>query len=193
MHIIKRGDNLNQEVLQLGATGDQVKTLQEKLKILGFYNAMITGSFGLSTLEGVKAFQKEYNLDVTGIVDKETWQLLFSLTERADDMMRITLPLSIGDTGEDVRDLQTKLKSLLYYTGPINSIFNLETENAVKRFQLLNDLTTTGTVNSQTWNLINILYGNLNECAKENSNIGDGTITYTVQNGDNVFMGNNAY
>ena len=42
------------ENLKLGDMGDNVKILQEKLKILGFYNALITGSFGLSTEEGVK-------------------------------------------------------------------------------------------------------------------------------------------
>ena len=63
--------------LQLGDTGNDVKILQEKLKILGFYNAIITGSFGLATEEGVKAFQKEYKLAETGVVDNEMWKMLF--------------------------------------------------------------------------------------------------------------------
>ena len=46
--------------LQVGDTGDLVKTLQEKLKILGFYNAVVTGVFGVSTEVGVLAFQKEF-------------------------------------------------------------------------------------------------------------------------------------
>ena len=44
--------------LQLGDTGDSVKILQEKLKILGFYNALITGIFGVSTEVGVRTFQR---------------------------------------------------------------------------------------------------------------------------------------
>ena len=63
-----------EENLQLGSTGDQVKILQEKLKILGFYNALVTGSFGLSTEVGVKALQKELGLEETGIVDNELWE-----------------------------------------------------------------------------------------------------------------------
>ena len=61
------------DILQLGSVGDEVKILQEKLKILGFYNAVITGSFGLSTEVGVRAFQEAYELEVTGMVDDNTW------------------------------------------------------------------------------------------------------------------------
>ena len=35
------------DVLQLGDSGNDVRILQEKLKILGFYHAIITGDFGL--------------------------------------------------------------------------------------------------------------------------------------------------
>ncbi len=171
--------------LKLGDTGNNVKILQEKLKILGFYNAMITGSFGLSTEVGVKAFQRQYNLEETGIVDNRMWQLLFELTETAEDMTRVNSLLSIGSTGEEVRELQTKLKALLYYTGSINGIYDLETENAVKRFQLNNDLTTTGTTNNQTWNLINTLYGNLSDCVT--GGVGDTSTTYTVKSGDTLY------
>ena len=66
--------------LQLGDTGDYVKILQEKLKILGFYNALITGSFGLSTEVGVKAFQKEYGLNTDGVVGVITWDTLYKVS-----------------------------------------------------------------------------------------------------------------
>ena len=173
------------EDLKLGSTGNNVKILQEKLKILGFYNAVVNGSFGLATKIGVKAFQREYNLEETGIVNNAMWQLLFRLTEVATVSTRANPTLSIGSTGEAVRELQTKLKALLYYTGPINSTFDLETENALKRFQYNNDLTTTGTTNTQTWNVLNSLYGNLNSCVTGESS--SGVSTYTVQPGDTLY------
>ena len=174
----------------MGDTGDNVKILQEKLKILGFYHAMITGSFGNSTFVGVKAFQNANNLEETGVVTADLWRLLFMQTENEENLLRLTLPLSIGDEGEDVEELQTKLKALLYYTSEVNGIFDLETENAVKRFQLLNDLTTSGVVNNQTWNRINSLYGNLAPCAGGSSsddNNDNNYITYTVKRDDTLY------
>ncbi len=180
------------EILQLGDTGDNVKILQEKLKILGFYNAMITGSFGLATEVGVKAFQEDAGLDKTGVVDKKTWDSLFQYTEQARILLRQNPTLSSGSEGSYVSDLQTKLKALLYYTGPINGTFDLETENAVKRFQLNNNLTASGVVNNQTWSLLNSLYGNLNSCVLDNNDgnnneMGNNQSTYIVEKNDTLY------
>lgn len=168
--------------LKLGDSGESVKVLQEKLKILGFYNAMITGSFGLSTETGVKAFQKQYGLEENGIVDNELWQMLFNFTEVSYYELNNYPTLNIGSSGEYVKILQERLKALLYYTGLIDSIFGKETENAVKRLQFNNELTTSGIVNNNTWNLIDFLYGNLNECVTGNNNN-----TYKVVKGDTLY------
>ena len=168
--------------LQLGDTGDEVKILQEKLKILGFYNALITGSFGLSTEVGVKAFQKEYGLEETGIVDNEMWEMLLGITEVSFYSTSNYPTLSLGSTGPYVKDLQTKLKALLYYTGNINSTFDLDTESAVKRLQYHNNLTASGIVNNQTWDLLDILYGTINECISKVEGL-----THTVSSGETLW------
>lgn len=173
------------ENLQIGDTGDSVKILQEKLKRLGYYNAVITGSFGLATEEGVKAFQRKEGLDETGIVDSLTWNKINEYTEPRIATLNIYPTLKLGSSGSFVTDLQTKLKALLYYTGSINGNFDLETENAVKRFQLNNSLTADGVVGNATWNLVNSLYGNLNNCAI-NNNESDNT-TYMVKSGDTLY------
>ncbi len=175
------------ENLELGMTGDDVKILQEKLKRLGFYKAVITGSFGLSTEVGVRSFQRSVGLEETGIVDQPTWSALNDLTENHIATISVFPRLSFSATGPSVRDLQTKLKALLYYTGDINSNFDLETENAVKRFQLNNDLTATGVVDDNTWNVINTLYGNLNDCANESDTPSSSTGNYIVKSGDTLY------
>ena len=175
-----------EENLQLGSTGDQVKILQEKLKILGFYNALVTGSFGLSTEVGVKALQKELGLEETGIVDNELWEQILGYTEISFFASANYPILSLGSRGNDVKNLQTKLKALLYYTGQINSSFDLETETAVKRFQFHNKLTTTGIVNNQTWTFIDILYGKLDPCITS-SDILETVGTYVVVSGDTLY------
>lgn len=179
------------ENLQLGDTGEDVKILQEKLKILGFYNPIITGEYGLATEEGVSAYQRSRNIRETGRVDEETWESILEETEPKIMVISSFPTLSFGSTGSYVTDLQTKLKALLYYSGTINGEFDLETEIAVKRFQLNNDLTASGTVNSSTWNVLNSLYGNLNSCVLDNGDTGvdnnGNTEVYIVKSGDTLY------
>ncbi len=178
--------------LELGSSGEDVKILQEKLKRLGFYNAVITGEFLLATEVGVKAFQGSVGQEATGRVGQETWEKLIEETEPKIATISVFPTLSIGSTGNYVKDLQTKLKALLYYPGEVTGEFDLETETAVKRFQLNNEITASGTVNNQTWNLINSLYGNLNSCVLEGGNVDSdinngSNITYTVKSGDTLY------
>lgn len=176
------------ENLQLGSTGEDVKILQEKLKILGFYNPVITGEYGLATEEAVSAFQMSNNLKETGRVDRETWEEIINQTEPKIMTISAFPNLSFGSTGSYVTDLQTKLKALLYYSGPVNGEFDLETEVSVKRFQLNNDLTASGIVNSETWKVLNSLYGNLNSCVLDNNESDNGnTDVYIVKSGDTLY------
>ena len=173
-----------EEELKIGSTGDNVKILQEKLKLLNLYNPVITGSFGKATELGVKEFQKRYGLKETGIVDTNTWNLLFEKTENTR-FYRITYPnLSYGSSGNDVSELQKKLNVLLYYTKAITGKYDKETELAVKRFQYNNGLTATGTTTNETWKKINELYGNLNNCVIKEEITNN---YYTVVSGDTLY------
>ncbi len=166
---------------------NDIKIVQEKLKQLGYYHAIPTGIYNLATEEGIEAFQRENQQEVTGVLDNQTLDLLYYLTE-PDYIPISTRPtLKLGDSGQDVLELQKKLKALLYYQGPLTSSFDIETENAVKRFQMLNDITASGVVNSTTWNKIDGLYGNISDCAKEEENTSDSYITYKVEKGDTLY------
>ena len=136
MNIIKLVITLFDD-LKFGDTNEMVKIIQEKLKQLNLYNSLITGSFGDATKMGVEAFQSLAYLPITGVVDLETWNKLIEYTSPAISPISIFPVLRRGSTGEEVKDLKTKLKALLYYTGDITSNFDLETENAVKRFQII--------------------------------------------------------
>lgn len=65
-------------ILQKGATGREVKTLQRLLKAFGYSigNSGVDGSFGNATLTAVKAFQKDNGLVVDGSVGAKTWNKL---------------------------------------------------------------------------------------------------------------------
>ena len=58
--------------------GAQVKLLQQRLTDLGYYDGPISGNYLGNTRNAVKAFQKQNAIDVTGKVDKETWNAIFN-------------------------------------------------------------------------------------------------------------------
>ena len=59
-------------------------------------------------------------------------------------------PLSIGDTGNDVTELQKRLKAEGIYSGPVNGSFGALTQEAVKKFQTLHGLSPLGNVGPAT-------------------------------------------
>jgi hypothetical protein len=62
--------------LKKGSKGDEVKELQDRLKLSGFYIGAIDGVFGSETETAVKNFQKSAELRVDGVVGPETYDLL---------------------------------------------------------------------------------------------------------------------
>jgi murein L,D-transpeptidase YcbB/YkuD len=67
------GSNLN-----IGATGDNVRMIQEQLnKISETYTIIpkvaVNGQYNQQTADAVKAFQQIFDLPATGIVDFPTW------------------------------------------------------------------------------------------------------------------------
>ena len=145
--------------LEKGSTGSAVKDLQTKLKKLGYYDAYVDGDYGDTTVAAVKAFQKKYNLTADGIAGKETLKKLDSVyknedSDKDDDSLRM------GDSGSAVKDLQTKLKKLGYYSGTVDSTFGSGTYAAVKAFQKKYNLTADGVAGSETLKKLDSAYKN---------------------------------
>ena len=55
-----------------GSTGNEVKTLQQKLKDLGFYNGSVDGVFGSQTQSAVRSFQRSVGITADGIAGPTT-------------------------------------------------------------------------------------------------------------------------
>ncbi len=55
-----------------GSRGEEVKSIQTKLKENGLYNGTIDGIFGIQTQKAVKEFQKKNNLNPDGIAGPQT-------------------------------------------------------------------------------------------------------------------------
>ncbi len=63
-------------VLKQGSKGSEVKEVQRRLKLWGYYNGSVDGVFGAGTKAAVVAFQKKNGLTADGVVGKSTYKAL---------------------------------------------------------------------------------------------------------------------
>ncbi len=63
-------------ILRQGSTGGEVKEVQRRLKLWGYYKGSVDGVFGAGTKSAVIAFQKKNGLTADGVVGKSTYKAL---------------------------------------------------------------------------------------------------------------------
>lgn len=80
---VTRGDasaayeqDIEAAVLKQGSRGDDVKTVQTKLKRWGYYSGNVDGIYGSQTRKAVEYFQRKNGLKVDGIVGRATFAAL---------------------------------------------------------------------------------------------------------------------
>ena len=134
-------ETLEGRILQYGDEGDDVLELQTRLKELYYYTGNLSGRYREGTREAVSSFQTDFDLEKTGVADMQTQSLLFSTLYR---------PLRYGSTGEDVKELQTRLTDLGYYKGKISGNYLEATRSAVTAFQEKNQLEASGVADPDT-------------------------------------------
>ncbi len=66
------GENSTYALSRLGSTGSEVKSVQQKLKSLGFYNGAVDGIYGTQTKNAVTAFQRSVGITADGIAGSQT-------------------------------------------------------------------------------------------------------------------------
>ena len=156
--------------LKQGSSGSEVKTLQQRLKELGYYSGSVDGKYGAGTAEAVKAFQRANNLTADGKAGKNTQTALYSKnavkasatntgsssssknnsssssssssssTSSSYTNGRTDVYLKVGSSGSQVKILQNRLIVLGYLTGTADGEFGETTEAAVKAFQKRNSI-----------------------------------------------------
>ena len=139
------GTVLQARTLQLGDEGDDVLYLQIRLDDLRYFSGSLDGKYGKDTEEAVRLFQQDNGLEATGIADVRTQVMISSTQYRR---------LRYGSTGDDVKDLQTRLTALGYYKGKISGNYLEATRSAVKAFQKANGLEETGEADQETQDAI---------------------------------------
>ncbi|UOQ47558.1 spore cortex-lytic enzyme [Gracilibacillus caseinilyticus] len=74
-------DAFSNQVIQQGATGDDVIELQARLQYLAFYNGKIDGVFGWGTYWALRNFQYEFGMEIDGLAGAATKQKLADASE----------------------------------------------------------------------------------------------------------------
>nr|WP_246056092.1 spore cortex-lytic enzyme [Alteribacter natronophilus] len=74
-------DAFSDQIIQKGATGDDVVELQSRLQYIGFYHDTIDGVYGWGTYWSVKKYQEEFGLDVDGLVGPKMKHMLEKSTD----------------------------------------------------------------------------------------------------------------
>ncbi len=64
--------------VRLGAEGSDVRSMQNLLKELGYYEGKVNGYFGVATEEALKQFQQKNGMDTDGIFNLDDRDLLYS-------------------------------------------------------------------------------------------------------------------
>lgn len=78
-------------VLRQGDTGPKVRSLQARLRQIGWFDGDVSDRYGSRTAASVRGFQTKRGYDATGLLDEHTWDKLVSMTHRptADELANV--------------------------------------------------------------------------------------------------------
>ena len=150
-------------ILQKGAEGKEVTSLQEALIELGFLTGKADGVFGAGTEKAVIAFQEKNDYPATGIMDANIQAFLYSGQPKNSAGKKTSIKtlspveavsMKKGNRGAAVTELQQKLIDLGYLKGTPSGTYDTDTIGAVRSFQKKNGLTSNGTADAATRSLI---------------------------------------
>lgn len=141
--------------LTVGSTGEAVKAVQMRLKVLGYQSADPVPPFRytVATKAAVQKFQLANGLATTGAVDDTTHAVLFgdqavTYTQYLDNIHR---PVH---TGREIKATELRLKQLGYFTGAPNTRYDENTARVVRIFQRAHGLEQSGNADSATRGLL---------------------------------------
>ena len=89
---------------------------------------------------------------------------------KVQEKITIEVLSKYGSTGDEVKQIQTKLKRWGYYNGNVDGIYGSKTVEAVKYFQRKNGLTVDGIAGKQTLNAMGIYSSSNSSTSNSTSN-----------------------
>lgn len=161
-------------ILSRGSSGEAVRTLQTRLRELGFSKVGTDGDYGDGTVAGVQALQEyvrgieenwlreqdaaitadadlseQLTVEVNGVADPLLLDVFYS-----DSFPAIPAEMQQGAQGDDVTRLQRRLNGLEYLDVEPTGNYGEKTKTAVENFQKRNGLTQTGIADQATMSIL---------------------------------------
>jgi peptidoglycan hydrolase-like protein with peptidoglycan-binding domain len=167
--------HLGDRTLRVGASGADVKELQQALGQAGF-KVKTDGKFGTGTLRAVKRFQRASRLKPTGTVDRRTVAALKRAlrgssanvnggydpdnpdSDSDHHSLGDRIPVKRGMSGHDIRVLQDFLTRAGFKVS-IDGEFGASTEKAVKKFETAQSRTVDGMMDAGDIDALRTLAG----------------------------------
>lgn len=159
---------------------DAITNLQRYLRELSFSdesmpNIPVDGVFDSATEEGLKHFQRNNGLPVTGTADRKTWDTLYTAYLASINKYALPVPIILfpsypvgfeikpGDSNFIVSVIQYILQELSvifdnFDAVKINGDYDSETQKAVKDFQGRSGLESSGNVDKNTWDALSQIF-----------------------------------
>lgn len=142
-------------------SGNDIKLLELYLKKLGFNVIQPNGKYDVFTVHAVKRFQERYGLEQTGDFRKEEFDVMRREINKVKFSSKINknynriLKYKENNEmyGKDVENLNNQLMKI-FPKMHLSRYFDLDTLNAVKKFQDFNKMTIDGIVGPVTWEKI---------------------------------------
>jgi peptidoglycan hydrolase-like protein with peptidoglycan-binding domain len=137
--------------LQRGSRGQAVTNLQNRLRTLGFFRGPVTGYYGEITTSAVRDFQRSRRIQANGIAGPQTQAALYGTSNSGGSGGGTPSgTLQLGSSGQAVTNLQNRLRTLGFYTGPVTGYYGDLTVAAVRDFQRSRGIQVNGIAGPQT-------------------------------------------
>ena len=165
--------HLGDRTLRAGASGADVKELQQALSQAGF-KVKTDGKFGTGTLRAVKRFQRASRLKPTGTVDKRTVSALKRALrgssanvnggydpdnpDSGHHSLGDRIPVKRGMSGHDIKVLQDFLTRAGFKVS-VDGEFGASTEKAVRKFETAQTRTVDGVMDAADIDALRTLAG----------------------------------
>lgn len=136
--------------LETDDTGDGVKKLENALLALGYLDSVPGTTYTAYTADAVSRLQAACSMNQTGAADTATLRVLYS--ENAPVSPMLSISLSKGDRGDNVKRLQNRLLALGYLSrsSSVDGDYGSTTLSAVKLFQTACGASATGAADTAT-------------------------------------------
>lgn len=116
--------------LAIGSAGEEVRSLQLRLRQLGFFEGRMDGNYTANTIAAVERFERAVGAKRTGIATAELQDLIQKETAPTGQFVK----LKQGDTGPSVRAMQDRLIQMELLGGEADGFYGPKTQAAVEGF-----------------------------------------------------------